>query len=267
MLRRVVAGIVVLTQTHALGFNVMPSLNCYTKQAAEDAVPRVADLKSDGAWFITQNSNFNAAEWQTIFGMLGGCQVSEDNPTSNKSFTDYARVMGGPPEDSMCYNETGGLPGGTLLSDEQIDAQFQSHGNRPIICLTRSYGGAWRTETDRCLKNPKVRGICMEYVKAALLNDINAPAECIQAILKEKKRVYILLHSAGDGWSLEENKQIIDNLNHWCPEAMQRSDVYLVYQNYQVSTKGWFDPGGVKDVIDQACTMPNYTGQRVVREL
>ncbi len=188
--------------------------------------------------------------------------MSEDNPESSKSYDDYVRIKGAPPEDAMCYNETGGLPGGTLLSDSQIDVQFKSHGNRPIICLTRSYGGPWRTETDRCLKNTKLRGICLEYVKKALLENINAPAEGIRAVLKARKRVYILLHAAGDGWTLEENKKIIENLNAWCPEAMQNENVYLVYQNYSAEAEGWFGPGGVKEAIDQACEMPNYTGRR-----
>ena len=260
---RILACAVVLAQTHALGFNVMPSLNCYNRAGAtRDALARVKELQSDGAWFITVNSDFTDAGWRTVFKQLGGRPVSEDNPDSNKSYNDYARLMENPPEDSMCYNETGGLPGGTLLSDSQIDAQFESHGKRPIICLTRSYGGKWRTETDRCLKNPKVRGICMEYVKEALLDNVNAPAECIRAILKEKKRVYLLLHGAGGGWTLEENKKIIDNLNRWCPEAMQTAEVYLVYQNYSATTEAWFGPGGVKETIDQACGMPNYTGVR-----
>jgi len=254
--------VVLFTYSQAWAFKVMPSLNCYSEETADDPVARVMELKSDGAWFITQNSDFGDSEWQALFKLLGGRHVSEDNPDSSKSYDDYVRIMKTPPYDSMCYNETGGLPGGTLLSDGQIDTQFESHGNRPIICLTRSYGAKWREETDRCLKNPKVRGICMEYVKEALLDNINAPAECIRAILKQRKRVYILLHAADEGWTLEENRKIISNLNSWCPKEMQSPDVYLVYQNYSASPPGWFSPGGVKDAIDQACIMPNYTGER-----
>ena len=43
---------------------------------------------------------------------------------------------------------------------------------------------------------------------------------------------------------------------------MPSSEVYLVYQNYGATTEAWFGPGGVKDAIDQACAMPNYTGAR-----
>lgn len=253
-------GAALLLCGHAAAFRVMPSLNCYKTESDPNAVSRAAEFKSDGAWFITQNSDFTDAQWRSIFETLGGRPVSEDNPESSKSYDDYVRIMGEPPADAMCYNETGGLPGGTLLSDAQIDAQYQSHGNRPIVCLTRSYGGPWRTETDRCLKNPKVHGICMEYVKEALLENINAPAEGIRAILKEHKRVYLLLHAAGDGWTLDENKRILENLNAWCPEAMKSPEVFLVYQNYHAAPEGWFGPGGVKEAIAQACAMPSYTG-------
>jgi len=244
----------------------MPSLNCYKTSTAPDAELRAAEFKSDGAWFITQNSDFGDSTWRTIFAVLGGRHVSEDNPDGSKSYDDYLRIFEKPPEDSMCYNETGGIPGGTLLSDAQIDAQYASHGDRPIIGLTRSYGGDWRTETDRCLASPKVRGICMEYVKEALLENINAPAECIRAVLAAHKRVYLLLHAAGDGWTLEENKRIIENLNHWCADELRSKEVFLVYQNYHTEPQGWFGPGGVKDAIDQACTMPNYTGSRVAEK-
>lgn len=102
----------------------------------------------------------------------------------------------------------------------------------------------------------------MEYVKEALVGNVNAPAECIRAAVRLEKPVYILLHGAGDGWTLEENKVIIKNLNRWCSKEMERSDVYLVYQNYRSDSAGWFGPGGVKEAIDQACAMPNYTGAR-----
>lgn len=244
----------------ASAYEVMPSLNNYQKGAIENALARVGELRSDGVWFITPNSDFDDSEWRAIFASLQGRCVSEDNPNSNKSFTDYVRIAKHPPDDSMCYNETGGLPGGTLLSDDQITAQFEFHGSRPIICLTRSYGGVWRTETDRCLDNPKVGGICLEYVKKALLENINAPGAGIKAIRAKNKRVYILLHASGEGWTLDENRQIIDNLNRWCPKEMASGEVRLVYQDYSRMTQNWFGPGGVRDAIRQACEMPNYTG-------
>lgn len=249
----------------ASAFKVMPSLNTYNTATIDGALVQVERLKSDGAWFITQNSDFEDWEWRHIFRTLGGHSISEDNPNQNKSYVDYIRIMGKSPDASFCYNETGGLPGGTLLSDEQIDAQYESHGRKPIVCMTRSYGGEWRTETDRCLANPKVEAICLEYVKVALLDDINAPAACIKAVRKMNKRVYILLHAGGDEWTLEENKRIIANLNEWCPKEMASDEVYLVYQDYGGDTQAWFGPGGVEAAIQQACEMPNYTGRRDTR--
>ena len=244
------------------GYQVLVSLNTYKKQSVNGALSRVAELKCDGAWFITMNSDFSDEEWKFIFETLDGRHVSEDNPDGNKSYLDYVRIIGKSPAASFCYNETGGLPGGTQLTDEQIQLQYESHGKKPIVCLTRSYGGLWMTETDRCLRNPKVAGICMEYVKKALLEDINAPAACIKAIRKRNKPVYILLHAEDDGWTLEENRKIIANLNKWCPKEMASDEVYLVYQDYGGDTDAWFGPGGVKEAIRQACDMPSYSGSR-----
>ena len=242
-------------------FTVLPSLNTYKKAYIEDAVDRATELKSDGVWFITPNSDLNDAEWRMVFQTLGGPHITEDNPDGNKSFRDYTRIMQGEPDACFCYNETGGLAGGTQLSDAQIEAQSESHGNRPLIALTRSYGGEWRKQTNRCLDHPKVAAICMEYVKKALLENINAPAECIRAARMKNKPVYILLHAAGDGWTLEENKKIIENLNQWCPDEMASGEVHLVYQKYTPGAEGWFGPGGVRDAIQQARQMPNHTPQ------
>ncbi len=258
----ILAALWVLASGRAPAFDVLPSLNTYRTATIKDAAMRVIELKSDGVWFITQNSDFNDEEWHALFQSLGGPHISEDNPAGNKSYVDYSRIMGRQPDAALCYNETGGMPGGTQLSNEQIEAQSKSHGNRPvIICLTRSYGGAWKTQTDRCLDNPKVAAICMEYVKKALLENINAPAGCIKAVRRKHKPVYLLLHAAGDGWTLEENKKIIENLNTWCPNEMSSGEVHLVYQNYTPGVAGWFGPGGVKEALQQARRMPNYASR------
>ena len=99
----------------------------------------------------------------------------------------------------------------------------------------------------------------MEYVKEALLGNINDPVGCIKAARKQHKPVYILLHAAGDGWSLEENRKIIANLDKRCPQEMASNEVFLIYQNYNGSIAGWFGTGGVKEAIRQACRMPNYS--------
>ena len=246
----------------AQSFQVLVSLNTYKKSSVDNALSRVNELKCDGVWIITQNSDFSDQEWKAILNKLGGTQITEDNPEQHKSYLDYVRITGKAPDGSFCYNETGGLPGGTQLTDTQIEDQYASHGKKPLICLTRSYGGDWRKETDRCLRNPKVGGMCMEYVKKALLENINAPAAGIRAILRQDRPVYLLLHAGDDGWTLEENRKIIENLNQWCPEAMRRNDVFLVYQDYHGNGDVWFGKEGVSEAIDQACNMPNYSGSR-----
>jgi hypothetical protein len=139
MLLMVILMILVLASGQSWAYRVMPSLNTYNKELIKDALARVVELKCNGVWFITQNSDLADSEWQTVFNTLGGHDISEDNPGQNRSYVDYLRIVKKAPACSLCYNETGGLPGGTLLSEKQIQAQYRSHGNHPIICLTRVF--------------------------------------------------------------------------------------------------------------------------------
>ena len=84
----------------------------------------------------------------------------------------------------------------------------------------------------------------------------------IRAILGQGKPVYLLLHAGGNGWTLDENKHIIENLNKWCPTEMKRDQVYLIYQDYSGHDEAWFGKEGVAAAIHQACSMPNYSGSR-----
>jgi len=99
----------ILMRGQSCAFTVLPSLNTYKKAHIKDAVHRVTELKSDGAWFITKNSDLNDVKWRAVFQALGGPHITEDNPGSNKSYRDYVRIMRREPHASFCYNETGGV--------------------------------------------------------------------------------------------------------------------------------------------------------------
>ena len=247
----------------AHGYQVLVSLNTYKKSTVKNAVARVGELKCNGVWLITHNCDFSDSEWKVILNKLGGVQITEDNPNQNQSYRDYVRITGKHPDYSFCYNETHLRAGGTQLTNAQIDTQSASHGDTPLICLTRRYSGNWKTQTDRCLANPKVGGMCIEagrtlYVGYHVARDI---PNAIKATLAHGKPVVLLLH-AGNGWSLADNRKAISNLNRACPNAMKRKDVYLVYQNYNGHTDAWFGKNGVSAAIHQACRMPNYSGRR-----
>jgi hypothetical protein len=253
---------------------VMPSLNTFKSSNITNEQYRVDELHSDGVWFITANSDFSYNQYSNIFSTLGGRHVSEDNPTHSDSFDDYLTAMNAMPHASMCYNETGGTPGGTVLSDAQINQQYQTHGNKPILVMSRAYYGNWKTQVDRVLSNPKVAGVVLEYVKEALLESTdgihNGAPNAIHAIVGAGKKCYLLLHAGQDEWSDLENQKIINKLNSWVPDEMGTDDVILVYQNYAtettpvLKTDEWFgESESVKSAIRQAKTMTNYTGNPV----
>lgn len=77
----------------------------------------------------------------------------------------FNQNMGVPPTASMGYYETGAVPGGTVLSDADINNMAntcKSPGG--IIVLNRAFWeDNWKWATQRALKNPHAAGAALEY--------------------------------------------------------------------------------------------------------
>ena len=97
-----------------------------------------------------------------------------------KPGAEFKRITGSAPTAAMGYHETGELPGGTLLTDAEIDAQAVACGC-PVIVLTRAFcatdsnlhcvgkptapapADPWVANTTRALANPNVFGVAIEW--------------------------------------------------------------------------------------------------------
>ena len=256
-----------MTSQTCQAFEVMVSLNTYRKAKVTDAVDRVDELYGDGVWFITKNTDFSNNELRDTYDLLGGRQVSEDNPNNTESYDKYLSIMGKKPTASFFYNETGGKPGGTLLSNAQINSKYAHTGNKKIICLTRAYlAGAWKNQTDRCLNNSKVEAIAIEPVRAVFFGFPNGLPRLINACKNKGKRLYIMLHAAPDGWSDADQHHILSELNKWGGAHFETDNIVLVYQNYDQHagnhTNDWLgDSQSVKSAMRIAMAHPKYSGR------
>ena len=142
--------------SNTFAFQVLVDLNTYRKYDT-NSVSDVQYLKCDGVWAIPQNDSgtFTQAEWGTMQNVLGPWVVSEDNPGGHWDYDYMTQAIGRPPNDAMCYNETGGTPGGTTLTDQQIVEQSATHGGS-VVVLTRAGGGEWITQLDCAFASTQV---------------------------------------------------------------------------------------------------------------
>ncbi len=160
-------------------------------------------LRCDGVFGVV-DFPLPAAKFQRAVSILRsggpGWAVTEDMLPKTEWYATvkrrYARAGLGGIHGAMFYNETGGAPGGTVLSDAQIDGLAAKLGpdRDRIVVLTRSYDADWKPAVDRALANPRVRGVCLETIAnqpPSHMDNIQVKA-LIDACLAKKKQFYFL---------------------------------------------------------------------------
>ena len=214
--------------SNTFAFQVLVDLNTYRKYDA-NSVSDVQYLKCDGVWAVPENDvgTFTQAEWGTILTLLGPWAVSEDNPGGHWDYDYMTQAMGRPPNDAMCYNETGGTPGGTTLTDQQIIAQAATHGGS-VVVLTRAGGGEWITQLDRAFNSTQVVGGCLESPDPAVGN---APGFINDCVLHGKRAYVLLVGGMGTEWVRYQ----IQNMLNAVPALMASPNTFIVISDYSPS--------------------------------
>ena len=209
-------------------FQVLVDLNTYRKYDA-NSVSDVQYLKCDGVWAVPQNDGgtFTQGEWGTILNLLGPWAVSEDNPGGHWDYDYMTQAMGRPPNDAMSYNETGGTPGGTTLTDQQIVEQAATHGGS-VVVLTRAGGGEWMTQLDRAFASTQVVGGCLESPDPAVGN---APGFINDCVLHGKRAYVLLVGGMGTEWVRYQ----IQNMLNVVPVLMASPNTFIVISDYSTS--------------------------------
>ncbi|MEI6197580.1 MAG: autotransporter-associated beta strand repeat-containing protein, partial [Verrucomicrobiota bacterium] len=214
--------------SNAFAFQVVVDLNTYRKYDA-NSVSDVQYLKCDGVWAVPENDGgtFTQAEWRTILTLLGPWAVSEDNPGGHWDYDYMTQAMGRPPNDAMCYNETGGTPGETTLTDQQIIAQAATHGGS-VVVLTRSGGGEWETQLLRAFNSTQVVGGCLESPDPAVGN---APGFINDCVLHGKRAYVLLVGGMGTEWVRYQ----IQNMLNAVPALMASPNTFIVISDYSTN--------------------------------
>ena len=226
--RLVVGAAAVISVQNTFAFQVLVDLNTYRKYDA-NSVSDVQYLKCDGVWAVPQNDGgtFTQAEWGTMLNLLGPWVVSEDNPGGHWDYDYMTQAMGRPPNDAMCYNETGGTLGGTTLSDQQIIDQAATHGGS-VVVLTRAGGGEWMTQLNRAFNSAQVVGGCLESPDPAVGNAPGFINDCASY----GKRAYVILVG---GMGTEWVRYQIQNMLNGVPALMASPNTFIVISDYSTS--------------------------------
>ncbi|MCX6893043.1 MAG: autotransporter-associated beta strand repeat-containing protein [Verrucomicrobia bacterium] len=226
--RLVVGAAAVISVQNTFAFQVLVDLNTYRKYDA-NSVSDVQYLKCDGVWAVPQNDGgtFTQAEWGTMLNLLGPWVVSEDNPGGHWDYDYITQAIGRPPNDAMCYNETGGTLGGTTLSDQQIIDQAATHGGS-VVVLTRAGGGEWLTQLNRAFNSAQVVGGCLESPDPAVGN---APGFINDCASYGKRAYVILVGGMGTEWVSYQ----IQNMLNGVPALMASPNTFIVISDYSTS--------------------------------
>ena len=123
--------VALLAATGARGFTLVIDSNTMTPADLTHA--STGALRADGSYTIFVNThNASDALWRSYMQGVGGAlRFTEDNPGSYASCAEFKHITGSAPTAAMGYHETGGLPGGTLLRQPQVDFVF---GGDTFVC-------------------------------------------------------------------------------------------------------------------------------------
>ena len=174
-------------------------------QIWREELPNTSALRCDGIWSIPGNSAGNKGrdiplpEWRVGYAGLDSTWICTEDYWKNfpaKNYDLTRDIAGSNAIKFVCGYAEPSLETDdhttTVIRPEFID-NINAYSGKPVIVLSRAYTGAWKTEVDAALLNPKVGGVCYEqkpdvekYQQWQLISGI-------RAVLAKKKKVFLLL--------------------------------------------------------------------------
>ena len=265
------AMLVFIQTTTVFSYRVLVNLNTYNwterrpENAIENAIERLDELRCDGVWTLQHNNSFTDEEWKIVYDKLGPYIVTETQ-VSRSGLDHIAGLLGRLPNQQMSYIETIGRNKyrhtNVTLTPEEVDQVSAIRDNQKLLVNVRVYGSptsANGKNVDALLANPKVAGISMEYVLAAIRDDLNGASRLVKAVEASGKKLFVLFNGTR---TTEDRAKIIENLNTWGPDLMKSDRAYLVFLKYNGTENDWFgETESIKASIAYAVNHPNYTGR------
>ena len=229
-------------------------------------------LRGDGIFGVL-GGQIPDAKLRNVMAVLGNAWTVTEDMHPKTDFYDlakrrYAKTGAAAVNGVFSYNETGGAPGGTVLTDDQIGALAAKLGpdRDRIVVLTRAYTDDWKPAVDRALRNPRVAGVCLETVSdqpPAHMDGARVKA-LIQAILAQKKQFYLLAPRNKNPVSYAESLKGYLTRLHESGVDLSDDNIVLIAADYDHgNVAGGFYAAGNRpgDSVESAVALYNHVAR------
>ncbi len=206
-------------------------------------------LNGAGCWVVFNNSPTNTQIQQTIDNLGTGIVVAENIYPGLGNYNS-ATNAGRRPTAAFSYHETGGTPGGTVLTSAEINTIKASIGTSSVVVLTRGYlSSSWSTPVNAALANANCSGVTFEiapYYGNGNNGDIKA---CIDYCVSVGKNCYLLFantQTSGGNYYQQLQGEFRDLLERGA--KLYDNHVILAIGNYAAQSAPWLGSEGDNSV-------------------
>ncbi len=206
-------------------------------------------LHGAGCWLVFNNNPTNTQVQQTIDNLGTGIVVAENIYPGLANYN-TATNAGRRPTAAFSYHETGGTPGGTVLTSTEINTIKASISTSSVVVLTRGYiDTTWKNAVNAALANSNCSGVTYEiapYYGNGGNDDIKALIDYCVSIGKNCYLLFANTQTSGGNYYQQLQGEFQDLLERGA--KVYDDHVILAIGNYAAQAAPWLGSEGDNSV-------------------
>ncbi len=206
-------------------------------------------LHGAGCWLVFNHNPSTTQVQQTIDNLGTGIVVAENIYPGLYNYN-LATSAGRRPTAAFSYHETGGTPGGTVLTNAEINSIKSSIGSSSVVVLTRGYTDSrWSGPVNTALANPNCSGVTFEIAPYYTNGNNDDIKTCIDHCVSVGKNCYLLFantESSGGNYYQQLQGEFQSLLERGT--KLYDSHVILAIGNYAAQSAPWLGSEGDNSV-------------------
>ncbi len=206
-------------------------------------------LHGAGCWLVFNHNPTTTQVQQTIDNLGTGIIVAENIYPGLYNYN-LATSAGRRPTAAFSYHETGGTPGGTVLTSAEINSIKASIGSSSVVVLTRGYtDSTWKNAVNAALANPNCSGVTFEIAPYYTNGNNDDIKSCIDYCVSIGKNCYLLFantQSSGPTYYLQLQGEFQNLLERGA--KLYDDHVILAVGNYAAQSAPWLGVEGDNSV-------------------